>query len=162
MLGRPRLWRVPGVAPTFEWALLSPPLSHSLSLSLSPPFIVVLKKPYAQQSTLILRPAPVELGARLCAVIDRFVSAGVAGPIVTSRVCAVMMWRAHAVSITVFLMVETAVAQVGGVAGPGCADGSREGFTDSVAYPKIAACAGSARGVDVTSAAATTQFCSSG
>eukprot|EP00041_Stephanoeca_diplocostata_P020399 m.454776 g.454776 ORF g.454776 m.454776 type:complete len:575 (+) comp21570_c0_seq29:198-1922(+) len=44
----------------------------------------------------------------------------------------------------------------------GCRDGSREGFTNTSVYPKIAACRGTTSGVDVRSAAASASFCSSG
>lgn len=43
----------------------------------------------------------------------------------------------------------------------GCADGTREGFTDLLRYPKIAACAGDTDGVDVNSTAANS-FCATG
>jgi hypothetical protein len=65
-----------------------------------------------------------------------------------------------------FLQVALAVAIStsvdGQVAGPGCADGSREGFVDTVTFTKIAACGGTTMGVDVTSIAASTQFCADG
>ena len=35
-----------------------------------------------------------------------------------------------------------------GAAGAGCADGTREGFTDIGLFPKIAACEGDTNGVD--------------
>lgn len=62
--------------------------------------------------------------------------------------------------IATFVLFSCARAQTS--PGPGCADGTREGFFDAVAFPKIAACAGSAMGVDVTSIAASTQFCADG
>lgn len=60
------------------------------------------------------------------------------------------------------LLVALAAPSLAQVAGPGCLDGTREGFTDAVTYPRIAACSGTAMGVDVTSIAASTQFCSDG
>eukprot|EP00041_Stephanoeca_diplocostata_P020401 m.454937 g.454937 ORF g.454937 m.454937 type:complete len:587 (+) comp21570_c0_seq42:371-2131(+) len=44
----------------------------------------------------------------------------------------------------------------------GCRDGSREGFTNTTAYPKIAACRGTTTGVDVRSTAASVAFCATG
>ena len=52
----------------------------------------------------------------------------------------------------------------------GCADGTREGFVDAkdqsdgpfTLYPKIAACAGPAAGVDVSDTVATQPFCAEG
>jgi hypothetical protein len=70
------------------------------------------------------------------------------------------MSRRFYVQVALAVVISTSVD--GQVAGPGCADGSREGFVDTVTFTKIAACGGTTMGVDVTSIAASTQFCADG
>jgi hypothetical protein len=72
--------------------------------------------------------------------------------------------RAMSVQVALAVAVLSSVSTLvdGQVAGPGCADGSREGFVDTVTFTKIAACGGTMMGVDVTSIAASTQFCADG